>query len=55
MVANLPATIEQLRTVLGEPQFAECVAAGEAMELAQVVQYARGQIQHTRLRLDDQP
>ena len=44
-----------LRTVLGEPRFAECVAAGEAMELAQAVQYARGQIQHTRLRLDDQP
>jgi hypothetical protein len=32
MVANPPATIEQLRTVLGEPRFAECVAAGEAME-----------------------
>jgi hypothetical protein len=55
MVANLPATIEQLRSVLGEPRFAGCVAAGEAMELAQAVQYARGQIQHTRLRLDDQP
>jgi len=32
MVANLPATIEQLHSLLGEPRFAECVAAGEAME-----------------------
>ena len=47
MIANLPTTIELLRSVLGEPRFAECVAAGEAMELAQAVQYARGQIQHT--------
>lgn len=50
MIANLPATIEQLRSVHGEPRFAECVAAGEAMELALAVQYACGQIQHTRLR-----
>ncbi len=54
-VANLPATIEQRRTLLGEPRFAECVAAGEAMELARAVQYAGGQIQHARLRLEDQP
>jgi tetratricopeptide (TPR) repeat protein len=55
MVANLPATIEHLRTVLGESRFDECVTAGAAMELAQAVQYAHRQIQLTRLRLDDQP
>lgn len=29
-VANLPATIEHLRTVLSESRFDECVAEGEA-------------------------
>lgn len=54
MVANLPATIEHLRSVLDESRFAECVATGEAMELAQAIRYARGQIQLTLRQLDDQ-
>ena len=40
---------------LGTARFDECVAAGEAMELAQAVHYAHEQIEHTRLQLDDQP
>jgi predicted ATPase len=55
MVVDLPATIDHLRTVLSESRFDECVAAGAAMELAQAVQYAHQQIQHTRRQLDDQP
>jgi hypothetical protein len=53
MVAGLPATVDHLRTVLGESRFDECVAAGTAMELAQAVPYAHRQIQITRLQLDD--
>ena len=41
MVANLPGTIEHLRTVLGDSRFDECVAAGAVMELADAVRFAR--------------
>ena len=54
MVTTLPATIGHLRTVLGDSKFDECVATGAAMELAEAVQYAHEQIEHTRLQLDDQ-
>ena len=37
IVANLPAVVDHLRSVLGEPAFDECVAAGAAMEPAEAV------------------
>ncbi len=52
MVAALPATIDHLRTVLGKARFDECVTTGAAMELAQAIQYAHQQIEHTRRQLD---
>ena len=47
-VPNLPATIEHLRTTLGQARFDECVAAGAAMEPGDAVAYARQQIRSAR-------
>jgi len=48
LVANLPASLDHLRSVLGDPAFAQCAAAGSAMELGDAVAYARAQIQLAR-------
>jgi hypothetical protein len=48
LVADLPAVVDHLRTVLGETRFDECVATGAARELADAVQYAREQIRLIR-------
>ncbi len=53
MVVGLVDAVDHLRTVLGESRFDECVAAGEAMQLADAVRYARDQIQLTLDRLAD--
>ncbi len=47
-VADLPAVVDHLRTVLGGDRFGECVATGASMELADAVRYARAQIQLVR-------
>ncbi len=43
-VTKLPATVDHLRLVLGETEFARCLAAGADMEAAEAVRYARQQI-----------
>ena len=50
-VANLPATLEHLRTTLGQPHFEECVATGAAMRPGDAVAFARQQIRNARARL----
>jgi hypothetical protein len=55
ITSGLTDAVEDSRVMLGDSRFAECVAAGEAMELAQAVQYAHHQIQLTLGQLDDQP
>ena len=47
-VLNLAATVEHLRTVLGEPRFDECVAVGAAMKPGDAVAYARQEIRSVR-------
>jgi predicted ATPase len=44
-VTKLPSTVEQLRFVMGEPDFSRCFAEGAAMEPAEAVRYARKQIE----------
>ena len=51
LVNNLPAAVDHLRAVLGDNEFDRCVNTGAAMELAQVVLYARTEIEHARLEL----
>jgi hypothetical protein len=43
-VTKLPSTVEHVRLVLGESDFARCVAAGADMEPADAARYARQQI-----------
>ena len=50
-VPNLSATVEHLRTVLGESRFDECAATGAAMEPGDAVAYARQQIRSARAAL----
>ncbi len=49
--ALLSRVIDRLRASLGDARFDECVGAGAAMELAEVVRYARAQIQLARSEL----
>ena len=53
-VIGMHDLVAHLRTVLGESQFDECVAAGISMELAEAVQYARAQIRLAQRELDRQ-
>jgi hypothetical protein len=48
IVIGLPATVDHLRSVLGDAAFGQCAAAGAAMDLAEAVEYARHQIQLAR-------
>jgi predicted ATPase len=48
MAVDLPAVIDQLRAGLGEEAFERCVARGSAMEHAEAVHYARGEIARVR-------
>ena len=52
MVISLPTVLNHLRTVLGQTDYDECVAAGAAMEHIDAVHYARDQIQLARQRLE---
>jgi len=47
-VIGLPAAIENLRALLGDVLFDECVAAGATMDIGDAVAYARDQIQAAR-------
>jgi hypothetical protein len=55
ITSGLTDAVEDFLVMRGDSRFAECVATGEAMELAQAVQYAHHQIQLTLGHLDDQP
>jgi predicted ATPase/class 3 adenylate cyclase len=45
---DLPAVIDHLRSVLGDPAFDQCAATGAAMDVADAVAYARHHIQLAR-------
>jgi hypothetical protein len=53
-VINLAVVLDHLRDVLGQTRFDQCLAAGAAMEPADVVQYARRHIQLAR-QAEDRP
>ena len=53
MILGLPAVADHLRAVLGGTAFDDCVAIGAAMEPADVVRYARQQIELARQELVD--
>jgi hypothetical protein len=52
LVPNLPAVVENLRSVLGDAQFDECVATGAAQSTVDAVRYAHRQLRLTRREID---
>jgi tetratricopeptide (TPR) repeat protein len=52
VVPGLQATVQQLRTVLGDPDLDRYVAAGAAMQTGDAVAYARQQIRRARNSTD---
>ena len=44
-MTKLSSTVEHLRLVLGETDFARCIAAGADMEPAEAARYARQHIE----------
>jgi predicted ATPase/class 3 adenylate cyclase len=52
-VTHLHGVVNQLRTILGDSRFDDCVAIGAAMELTDAVAYARDQIQAARRQIPD--
>jgi hypothetical protein len=49
-VIDLPAVVDHLRSVLGDAAFDQCTATGAAMDLADLVGYARHHIELDRPR-----
>jgi hypothetical protein len=47
-VVELPAVVDNLRSVLGDAVFDQCAATGAAMDLADAVSYARHHIELAR-------
>jgi predicted ATPase len=50
MGLDLATLAEKIQATLGQPEFDQCVAAGEAMDVAGAVHYARAQIERSRRR-----